>query len=319
MFQKPTVAKKPEFKESSTFDWNSIRSLVEREKNGFIKTHLILSCIRNRSSNNKENNVGIDECELLLFKFIHYFSYGKLFPNFVANYKVKDEVKTKGKVSKKEKIVMENKLKFQQGDFQMFKLGEGFEMMTSLNRFNYEVCKFLYLLYWNVEILKGIRDKRNVPPLIILDGCISLNRMMARDVLKNRNYIEGFRNLQNKVNTLMNENFYTLLFKNPKLLLHSSYQNYDSEIKLYPEQLDLIDNITTNCLNDTPLLMGTSLPTGQGKTFAAICLAKKLSIDAPSKTLLFACSNSLVNNQVSADCFNGDGLHLWLAKREFYC
>ena len=76
--------KKPQMKESSTFDWNSIRNLVEREQNGYIKNQLILSCLNGASQNSNQENVY--ECDLLLSKFIEFFSFGKLFPNFVQNY-----------------------------------------------------------------------------------------------------------------------------------------------------------------------------------------------------------------------------------------
>ena len=120
------------------------------------------------------------------------------------------------------------------------------------------------------------------------------------------------------MNSLMNQSFYNLLFKNPKYLVHCSYQNYDNEIRLYPEQQELIEDITSHVLMDKPRLMASALPTGQGKSFASAVLAKRLSVDAPNKTLLFACSNELVNNQLSADVLGcGDGTHLWLAKHNF--
>ena len=304
---------KPQFKETSTFDWNSIRNLVEKEQNAYIKTHLILSCLRSRQQSKKETT-SIYECDLLLSKFIEYFSFAKLFPNFVQNYK---PAQTSGKVSKKDKIRMDNQLMFQANDFKLFSLGKSYEMMTTMNRFTYDVSKYLYILYWNIEILKALRDKKNVTSLVILDACISLNRLLDRNILKNENYLEGFRNLQTKVNSLMNESFYNLLFKNPKFLVHCSFQNYEGEVKLYPEQQTLIDDITAHVLDDRPILLGTSLPTGQGKSFSAACLAKRLSVDASHKTLLFACSNELVNNQLAADTFCGDGIHLWLAKHNF--
>lgn len=304
--------KKPQMKESSTFDWNSIRNLVEREENGYIKNQLILSCLNGASQISNQENVY--ECDLLLSKFIEFFSFGKLFPNFVKNYRPSER---NGKLSKKDKIRMDNQLMFQANDFKLFSLGKSFEMMTSMNRFSYDVSKYLYILYWNIEILKGLRDKKPVQPLLILDACLSLNRMIDREILKNEHYLEGFYNLQTKVNSLMNESFYNLLFKNPKFLVHCSFQNYEGEVKLYPEQQQLIDDITAHVLDDRPILLGTSLPTGQGKTFSAACLAKKLSVEAPHKTLIFACSNQLVNNQLAADTFCGDGIGLWLAKHNF--
>ena len=271
--------KKPQMKESSTFNWNSIRNLVEREQNGYIKNKLILSCLKGASQTSKQETVF--ESELLLFKFIEFFSFGKLFPNFVKNYKPSE---SNGKVSKKDKIRMDNQLMFQENDFKLFALGKSYDiMMTSTYRFTYDVSKYLYIFYWNIEILKGLRDKRPVPPLVILDACLSLNRFIDRSILKNEHYLEGFYNLQTKVNSLMNESFYNLLFKNPKFLVHCSFQNYEGEVKLYQEQQQLIDDITARVLEDRPILLGTSLPTGQGKTFSASCLAKNFPSTLPIK------------------------------------
>ena len=74
------ASKTPQFKETSTFDWNSIRNLVEKEKNSYIKTHLILSCLKGRAASLSKQE-SLNECDLLLYKFIQYFLLVNCFPN----------------------------------------------------------------------------------------------------------------------------------------------------------------------------------------------------------------------------------------------
>ena len=122
------------------------------------------------------------------------------------------------------------------------------------------------------------------------------------------------------MNSIMNDSFYDLLFKNPKMLYHCSAQKYTKEIHLYKEQRIILDQIYQSVENDKPLLLGNQLPTGQGKTFLSIPLAKMFSIEKQkkhskfNKCVLFACSNELVNMDVASNALVGNDIHLWMAK-----
>ena len=82
------------------------------------------------------------------------------------------------------------------------------------------------------------------------------------------------------MNDLINENnekFYNILFENPKLLHYSSFQTINKEISLYKEQRQILSKIKKMIELDQPLLLGNQMPTGQGKTFLAVLLAKMFS------------------------------------------
>lgn len=303
------------FSERKVFDWNHIRNLVSEETNAYRKTKLILSLTQNREI--ESDKTSFHESEDLLREFIVLFKMEKLFPNFMMSIQESKKPDKKGKSSKKkDEIRNKNEELFIQNDLKKFSLDKNFNLCPHVN-FRYEINHYLYIVFWCVEIIRGLKQNKKIKPLVILDACLSLNRMISRNKIQNHQYLEGFLSLQTRMNAFMTDEFYALLFRNPQFLVSCSFQSIDSEISLYKEQKELILDIYNHCLNDKPRLIGSQLPTGQGKTFASVVLAKMLSVRLPEKTILFACSNSLVNSQVAADSFFGDGVHLWLAKQTF--
>ena len=141
---------------------------------------------------------------------------------------------------------------------------------------------------------------------------------MEKQVLKHPIFIEGFENVRSKMNSCIidqnKEKFYNLLFTNPEYILSSSFQMYDKEITLYPEQREMILDIGQALRSNKPLLYSNQHSVGMGKTFCAAPLCNYLNREFHSKTLLFTCCNELVRSQVAADILCGDSLHLWLAK-----
>lgn len=303
------------FSERKVFDWNNIRILVSEEKNAYKKTKLILSLTQNNENVESHEDL-MDESEDLLCQFITFFKMEKLFPNFLISSEenLKDKKNIKKSLSKRDEIKTKNEEIFIKNDFSKFGLDRNYNLLPHLN-LRYEMNNYLYIVYWCVEILRSLKQGKRVKPLVILDASLSLNRMIAKGKVNSAYYLEGICNLQTRINQLMTEEFYSLLFANPKFIVSCSFQSIDSEIKLYKEQKELVLDIFNHCLSDKPRLLGSQLPTGEGKTFASIVLAKLLSIHLPEKTVLFACSNSLVNSQVATDSFFGDGLHLWLAAK----
>ena len=101
------------------------------------------------------------------------------------------------------------------------------------------------------------------------------------------------------------------------MLLHCSFQVQDNRISLRSEQKETLRLIDSAITNDKALLLGNQMPTGHGKTFLAVPLAKLLSTERnveKKKCVLFACSNDLVNMDVAANALIGNQLHLWMAK-----
>ena len=103
---------------------------------------------------------------------------------------------------------------------------------------------------------------------------IKVEKGRVLDIITQEKYKSCFEIVNQKYNTLMNPTFYNLLFNNPKLLVESSLQMYNNEICLYKEQKIIIDMIKNAIDSNSPLLLGNQMPTGQGKTFLAVPLAK---------------------------------------------
>ena len=151
-----------------------------------------------------------------------------------------------------------------------------------------------------------MKEKKKVSSIVILDAALSIDRIVKKKML-NDTYMGGFEKLQMMLSKIiMNEKFYEILFENPKFLYHCSFQHFKKTLKLYPEQREILTKIHNAIMDDRPLLLGNQMPTGQGKTFLSIPLAKMLSKErdvSKKKCVLFACSNSLVNIDVAQNCF----------------
>lgn len=290
---------------SLSFPWKRIE---ERPENAGIVSLLIENAVDKGSSLSKD----IKQTDLLLEKFISHFSLKELFSIDLTTKKTEKKSK---KTSNKEQIIMTNELKTIDADFQNFCLNPD----KSLKRviFSFEINYYLYILWWGIQIINSLKKKEKVSPYIILDVTLSLNRLLMKDIIKNENYIQCFRVVEGKFNSIMNPTFYNLLFNNPKLLVECSLQMYNNEVKLYKEQRIILDKIKNAIDTNKPLLLGNQMPTGQGKTFLSVPLAKMLSQEKNKKRkkcVLFACSNELVNMDVASNALVRTDIHLWLAK-----
>ena len=214
-----------------------------------------------------------------------------------------------------ELIIEKNKKKQIERDLQNFTLNSKFEVNNQL--FRYPVFNYIYILWWCFEIYQ---NPRKVRPIVILDAIISMNRITQMVSFQNQKYSIGFHNGEKAMNKLVTEDYFELLFNNPKLLVRSSFQSQDNFIQLHKEQRETLDLIGNALKMNRPLLLGNQMPTGHGKTFLAIPLAKQLSIEMnieKKKCVLFACSNELVNMDVASNALIGNQLHLWMAKYIF--
>lgn len=244
----------------------------------------------------------------LLEGFIEKFKMEKFF-------KMEEKKEKQKKMSKKDLIIFENEKKTLENDFNQFSFND--DLSLKRVHFLFPINNYLYILYWCLLILRRLKEKKNIQPIIILDATISLNRILLKDVITDESYKSGFHFFNEKMNSLMNESFYSLLFQNPKMLYQSSFQKFNKEIHLYKEQKIILEKIKSSIDNDTPLLLGNQMPTGQGKTFLSVPLAKMLSMEKrreKKKCVLFACSNELVNMDVASNALIGNDIHLWMAK-----
>ena len=297
------------------FEWIAIQKDVENDTKCRIKKILIDNC-----SKKSMNNLSQDD--LILRRFIQKFGYDKYFDSSIMKTETVHSNKKKQQKKKKgtnvEEFRLQNEILFQDADFKLFSL-DSYNMKYIYN-FSYPICQYLYLLFWCVEILKGLKAKQKINPLIILDAILSINRLMDRNIITKPSYVSGFECIQSKMNSLVsskgqNSYFYNLLFSNPKYLIYSSFQNFDSEISLYPEQTEMIYDVLDKIEKDKPLLFANQHPVGQGKTFACAPLTNEISKRFNNtKCVLFACSNPLVRKQMAADIIIGEKMHLWLAK-----
>ena len=295
-----------------SFPWIAIQNLVENDPNTYQKHYLIESVVMDEETGDK---MVVDQPNELLYRFVTFFTYEKLFPQFMTEYSLEKSKKNNSKKNKNKinvkNLCEEREILFQDADLKLFEL-DNYKFKKI--HFQYPICNYLYLCYWCIEILKGLKERKKIHNLCILDAILSMNRMMDKSILTNHYYLQGFELVRGKMNSIVTSKFYDLLFLNPKYLITSSFQNFDTEIKLYKEQKQMIHDIQCKMEQNQPILFANQHPTGQGKTFSCAPLTKLISKKYTNKCVLFACSNTLVRNQMAADILIGHDLHLWLAK-----
>lgn len=262
--------------------------------------------------NKKNYSVNIEQSEMLLRKFVEKFNFDNFFELESDNISSKDNKKRK--MSNKDRILEESFLTSIQKDFDLFTMDDKNSILQQ--NFIYKINNYLYILWWCICLLKKNEEKK-IKSLLLLDATISLNRLLNERVITNEKYLVGFTKVNSLMNALIKEKHYNTLFDNPKMLLHSSFESQDKKIGLYPEQRLVLDTIHEAICNKRPLLLGNQMPTGQGKTFLSVPLAKMLSMERNKlfkKCVLFSCSNDLVNMDVASSALCGNELHLWLGK-----
>jgi len=180
-------------------------------------------------------------------------------------------------------------------------------------KYDMQVTFFLMVIVWNYLLQS---KKRTAPKAIVLDAIISFNRLYD-DEYKNitrEDFKASLDNIRDILRQQVSDEMYETLFLNPVLLVDCTAHKRGKTKRLYPEQKLTIDRICDSVLKNKPLLLGNQMPTGTGKTFLSAPLAKKMASLKLNKTVLFACSNDLVNKDVSSTALVTDDLHVWLAK-----
>ena len=264
--------------------------------------------------NKKNYTVNIEQSEMLLRKFVEKFNFNNFFELELESDNNSSKDNKKRKISNKERILEESFLTSIQKDFDLFTMDDKNSILHQ--NFIYKINNYLYILWWCICLLKKNEEKK-IKSLLLLDATISLNRLLNERVITNEKYLVGFTKVNSLMNALIKEKHYNTLFDNPKMLLHSSFESQDKKIGLYPEQRLVLDTIHEAICNKRPLLLGNQMPTGQGKTFLSVPLAKMLSTERNKlfkKCVLFSCSNDLVNMDVASSALCGNELHLWLGK-----
>jgi hypothetical protein len=216
----------------------------------------------------------------------------------------------KKKISKKEEIMNKVEKDIIKKDLLNIRFDKMLRPLTT--NFSIEISFVLMIVVWNFYI----SQKSKGDPLILLDAIISLNRIM--DVEKETletipNLWQGMTKLKQIMNQKIDDSMYSLLFQNPILLIESTADKRKKSIQLYKEQTELLDKITNAITLDEPIFMGNQMPTGTGKSFLAVPLAQKISKMKRNKTVLFACSNELVNQDIASTALLGDDIHLWMS------
>lgn len=216
---------------------------------------------------------------------------------------------TKKKTSKKNELQM----RIQQQNIKKEVDGIALDMTTLYPRKirnGSMIIAYLEIIVWSEFLLKSKLKEHSM--VVFLDMIISVNRVFHElndGVIRN-----VFGILRGKANKYVNEDMYALLFQNPVLMVEPFCKKSAKGIRLYKEQRENVDRIVESVKNNHPILIGNQMPTGTGKTFLAVPLAKRIMMLGLKKTILFACSNELVCTDVARNALIADDLHLWLAR-----
>lgn len=237
--------------------------------------------------------------------FIQIYPEAKKF----LNIEKMDKIQTH-KLSNKEKIKLSVEREHIKKDLSNIKFDE--HLKPLFFNFQMDITFSLMILLWCYRL----NNHKNPVKLYLLDATISINRLLDHEsnIHENKILLDAFINMKDKLNLKMNSQMYNLLFQNPIFLIQSTVDKRKKSTQLYFEQKEIIDKVSDCIIHNKPLLMGNQMPTGTGKTFLAIPLAQKIQKLKKKKTLLFACSNELVNQDIASTALLGDDLHLWLSK-----
>jgi hypothetical protein len=180
-------------------------------------------------------------------------------------------------------------------------------------KYDMQVTFLLMVIVWNYLLQS---KKRTAPKATVLDAIISFNRLYEDEYanITREDFRASLDHIRDVLRQQVTDEMYETLFLNPVLLVDCTAHKRGKPKRLYPEQKLTIDRICNSVLHNRPLLLGNQMPTGTGKTFLSAPLAKKMATLKLNKTVLFACSNELVNKDVSSTALVTDDLHVWLAK-----
>lgn len=287
------------------FSWKSI----ENKPENWEKLHDLITSVYVEKKSEKDKYW--NQIDLILDCLIQVYPDVQTYFEKVVNNVQGKKNKKKQTVSKKYEIMEKVEKDIIKKDLSNIRFDNKIRPLTI--HFNIELNFVLMIFVWNFYVSESSR----VEPIVFLDAIISFNRILdseKENLIQSDRLWNGLISLRNKVNEMVKEDHYKLLFDNPIFLIESMADKRKKSIQLYPEQMTIINNITNAVMLDEPILMGNQMPTGTGKSFLAVPLAQKMNRLKRNKTILFACSNELVNQDIASTALLGDDIHLWLSK-----
>lgn len=215
---------------------------------------------------------------------------------------------------KKDQIIEKQTIELIKNDIRRMTFDKKTQGIVNTN-FTMDMTFVLMLLLWNFMFWERKRRNIAIQQVSMLDAVISLNRIHAeeREFFSER-LTRAVDRALGDMNGLIDVAMYDCLFHNPYLLIQSVADRRPRNVRLYKEQHEVLDLMTKAIQDDRPILLGNQMPTGTGKTMLAVPLAQKMFHMRLRKTLLFACSNELVNQDLASIALLADDLHLWLAR-----
>lgn len=215
---------------------------------------------------------------------------------------------------KKDQIIEKQTVELIRNDLQRITFDKKTQMVVN-TKFTMDVTYVLMIVLWNFTFRERKKRKIAINRTAMLDAIISLNRLYAEE---GSYFSERLTCTVQKalveVNAFVDTCMYDCLFDNPYLLIQSTAEKRPRNLRLYAEQHQVLNLLTDAIREDTPILLGNQMPTGTGKTMLAVPLAQKVYSMRLNKTVLFACSNELVNQDLASTVLLADDLHLWLAR-----
>jgi hypothetical protein len=185
-----------------------------------------------------------------------------------------------------------------------------------LTHYAMEITFVLMIILWNLTFYLRKKAGVTIHKVALLDAIISLYRI--RETCQHDDVSPRLHHLlasaTSAMESFVDESMYNVLFDNPYLLVQSTADKQVKNARLYKEQHQVLNDITSAIRSRRPILLGNQMPTGTGKTMLSVPLAYKINQMRLKKTVLFACSNELVNQDIACTALLGDDLHVWLAR-----
>lgn len=182
-------------------------------------------------------------------------------------------------------------------------------------RFSFPIFTVLCVLRWNYQFFHFRKAPNKI---VLLEAILSLGKIHSFyhiNIETNPILKKTITHAMNCMEQFMKPEMFETLFEHPKLLVETMVEKKMTQYQLHPEQREVLNKIMTAITTDNAILLGNQMPTGTGKTFLTIPLAKRMSSNKTNKkTLIFSCSNELVCQDVASTALLADDLHLWLAK-----
>ncbi len=227
----------------------------------------------------------MDEYRLKLGKEIKkYFPYKNTNPVKI----VKPELNNpnqKGKNNREEVTIFNNIVNIFKDDLKNMLFDEE-NVIPLFTDFKYKINKYLCMNYWAILMYKKMDAGVKVNSKHAIDCLLSYSRSIE-DLEKNNPYGNDFKDaylyIQSKLEKSINKVYefkknYSIIFSNPDILVESTWdKSKESHIKLYSEQLDVLNSIMTSVKKNLTMLLMYKVPPGNGKTMISVPIAAKLN------------------------------------------